>query len=42
MLLIPLFAYLALAVATPLIWDGRAPFNLDGDDLNNSIGPFLT
>ena len=28
--------------ATPLLWDGRAPFNLTNSDLNASIGPFLT
>ena len=27
--------------ATPLLWDGRAPFNLTNGDLNASIGTFL-
>ncbi|EMD39595.1 hypothetical protein CERSUDRAFT_111905 [Gelatoporia subvermispora B] len=31
-----------LVVATPLIWDGRAPFNLTSSNLENSIGPYLT
>ncbi|OCH89931.1 hypothetical protein OBBRIDRAFT_812977 [Obba rivulosa] len=31
-----------LAAATPLIWDGRAPFNLTDADLDSSTGPFLT
>ncbi|KAH9850153.1 hypothetical protein C2E23DRAFT_326878 [Lenzites betulinus] len=30
------------ALATPIIWDGRAPFNLTDADLNTSTGPFLT
>jgi len=28
--------------ATPLIWDGRAPFDLTEADLDASIGPYLT
>lgn len=32
----------ALALATPLLWDGRARFNLTNADLNNNIGPYLT
>jgi dTDP-4-dehydrorhamnose reductase len=30
------------ALATPLIFDGRAPFNYTETDLNNSIDPYLT
>ncbi|KAI0823961.1 hypothetical protein BC628DRAFT_1323671 [Trametes gibbosa] len=30
------------ALATPIIWDGRAPFNLTNADLDTSTGPFLT
>lgn len=33
---------LASALATPVIWDGRAPFNLTNADLDTSTGPFLT
>ncbi|KAF7798258.1 hypothetical protein EIP86_009475 [Pleurotus ostreatoroseus] len=29
-------------LATPVLWDGRAPFNLTNADLNNNVGPFLT
>lgn len=32
----------ALALATPLLWDGRARFNLTNADLNNNVGPYLT
>ncbi|TCD62641.1 hypothetical protein EIP91_006594 [Steccherinum ochraceum] len=42
MLWTSLLGLLTLAAASPLIWDGRAPFTLDGDDLNNSTGPYLT
>lgn len=31
-----------LVTATPLIYDGRAPFNLTNADLNSSTGPYLT
>lgn len=32
----------SLAVATPVIYDGRAPFNLTEADLNASTDPYLT
>jgi hypothetical protein len=36
-------AALATAVAaTPVLYDGRAPFNLTNADLNANIGPYLT
>ncbi len=34
--------YIACALATPVIWDGRAPLNLTDTDLDSSTGPFLT
>ena len=34
--------FLGYIAATPLLWDGQAPFNLTNSDLNASIGPFLT
>ncbi|KAL4249383.1 Glycoside hydrolase 131 catalytic N-terminal domain-containing protein [Abortiporus biennis] len=42
MLLPFLLALFPFALGTPVIWDGRAPFNLTNEDLNSSIGPFLT
>ncbi|KAH9891890.1 hypothetical protein C8Q73DRAFT_763344 [Cubamyces lactineus] len=33
---------LIFVLATPIIWDGRAPFNLTNADLETSTGPFLT
>ena len=30
------------AAATPIIYDGRAPFNLTDADLDSSTGPYLT
>ena len=33
--------FLGYTGATPLLWDGRAPFNLTNGDLNASIGTFL-
>ena len=33
--------FLGYTAATPLLWDGRAPFNLTESGLNASIGPFL-
>ena len=35
-------AFAAVATATPVLYDGRAPFNLTNADLNASIGPYLT
>ncbi|KIP02987.1 hypothetical protein PHLGIDRAFT_269698 [Phlebiopsis gigantea 11061_1 CR5-6] len=32
----------AFATAGPVLWDGRARFNLTGADLNSNVGPFLT
>jgi len=32
----------AFVAATPVLWDGRAPFNLTNADLNSNTGPFLT
>lgn len=37
-----LFTFVFISNATPLLYDGRVPFNLTNDDLNSSIGPFLT
>ncbi|KAI0354836.1 hypothetical protein OH77DRAFT_1590221 [Trametes cingulata] len=37
-----LSAFLVSVLATPVIWDGRAPFNLTNADLDTSTGPFLT
>jgi len=34
--------FVGLASATPLIYDGRAPFNYTGEDLNNSLDPYLS
>ena len=34
--------YIAWALATPIIWDGRASLNLTAADLDSSTGPFLT
>ena len=34
--------YIAWALATPIIWDGRALLNLTAGDLDSSTGPFLT
>jgi len=41
-LVLSLLACLTLVAATPLIYDGRAPFNLTSTDLNNNVGPYLT
>ncbi len=30
------------ALATPIIYDGRAPFNYTAADLDNSVDPYLT
>ncbi|KAI8986158.1 hypothetical protein BD414DRAFT_416543 [Trametes punicea] len=35
-------ALVACTVATSVIWDGRAPFNLTNADLETSTGPYLT
>lgn len=35
-------AFLSLTSATPLIYDGRAPFNYTIEDLNNSLDPYLS
>ena len=32
---------LTCVLATPIIWDGRAPFNLTNTDLETSTGPYL-
>jgi hypothetical protein len=40
--LLPAISLLALARATPVIYDGRAPFNLTEADLDTSTGPYLT
>ena len=40
--LVVALVFLGYTAATPLLWDGRAPFNLTNSDLNASIGPFLT
>ena len=39
-----LYAFLTfvLASATPVLYDGRAPFNLTNTDLNTNTGPYLT
>ncbi|KDQ49236.1 hypothetical protein JAAARDRAFT_63810 [Jaapia argillacea MUCL 33604] len=37
-----LVALFVLAEATPILYDGRAPFNLTNSDLNTSTGPYLT
>ncbi|KAI1788898.1 hypothetical protein LXA43DRAFT_611304 [Ganoderma leucocontextum] len=37
-----LFIWTVSALATHIIWDGRAPFNLTNADLDSSTGPFLT
>lgn len=31
----------ALACATPLLWDGRAPYNYTETDVDESFGPYL-
>ncbi len=36
------FAFVGLASSTPLVYDGRATFNITKADLNASIGPYLT
>ncbi|KAM5536930.1 hypothetical protein V8D89_009477 [Ganoderma adspersum] len=36
------FLWAVSALATPVIWDGRARFNLTNADLDASTGPFLT
>ncbi|EPQ54874.1 hypothetical protein GLOTRDRAFT_106470 [Gloeophyllum trabeum ATCC 11539] len=41
-LLAGVLGFLAVASATPLLYDGRAPFNLTENDLNDSLGPYLT
>lgn len=35
-------AFVSLTSATPLIYDGRAPFNYTIEDLNNSLDPYLS
>ncbi|KAF8837739.1 hypothetical protein BDN67DRAFT_157550 [Paxillus ammoniavirescens] len=30
------------ACATPVVYDGRAPYSYTGDDLNNSVDPYLS
>lgn len=35
-------ALVSLASATPLIYDGRAPFNYTIEDLDNSVDPYLS
>ena len=30
------------ALATPILYDGRAPYSYTNDDLNNSVGPYLS
>ncbi|KAI0365349.1 hypothetical protein BV20DRAFT_954502 [Pilatotrama ljubarskyi] len=40
--LIAFATFLVSALATPVIWDGRARFNLTNADLDTSTGPFLT
>ncbi|KAI0072191.1 hypothetical protein K474DRAFT_420644 [Panus rudis PR-1116 ss-1] len=45
MLLRLLSAFVALStlvLGTPVLWDGRAPFNLTNADLDANIGPYLT
>ncbi|OBZ71484.1 hypothetical protein A0H81_08496 [Grifola frondosa] len=37
-----LLVSLALSTATPIVYDGRARFNLTNADLESSTGPFLT
>ena len=34
--------YTVHVLATPVLYDGRAPFNLTDADLDSSSGPFLT
>ncbi|KAI0629797.1 hypothetical protein C8Q77DRAFT_1138613 [Trametes polyzona] len=36
------FGFFVSALATPIIYDGRAPFNLTNANLDTSTGPFLT
>jgi hypothetical protein len=33
---------IGLVSATPLIYDGRAPFNYTSEDLDNSLDPYLS
>lgn len=35
-------ALVAFVSATPILYDGRAPFNLTNADLNTQTGPYLT
>ncbi|OAX36806.1 hypothetical protein K503DRAFT_743731 [Rhizopogon vinicolor AM-OR11-026] len=35
-------SFVGLVSATPLIYDGRAPFNYTSEDLNNSLDPYLS
>ncbi|KAG1844440.1 hypothetical protein C8R48DRAFT_735847 [Suillus tomentosus] len=35
-------ALVSLTSATPLIYDGRAPFNYTIEDLDNSVDPYLS
>ncbi|KAF9232191.1 hypothetical protein BU15DRAFT_90706 [Melanogaster broomeanus] len=37
-----LFGLVVSGFATPVIYDGRAPYNYTGDDLNNSVDPYLS
>ncbi|KAF9220221.1 hypothetical protein BS17DRAFT_715196 [Gyrodon lividus] len=44
-MLLDLLVQLGLVVyasATPIIYDGRAPYTYTGDDLNNSVDPYLS
>ncbi|KAF9234055.1 hypothetical protein BU15DRAFT_79462 [Melanogaster broomeanus] len=40
--LLALFGLVVSASANPIIYDGRAPYNYTGDDLNNSVDPYLS
>ncbi|CAL1713697.1 unnamed protein product [Somion occarium] len=45
MILLIVYVFLALCslgASTPILWDGRAPFNLTSPDLDSSTGPYLT
>ncbi|KIJ59263.1 glycoside hydrolase family 131 protein [Hydnomerulius pinastri MD-312] len=40
--LLALVGLAGLASATPLLYDGRTPYNYTNDDLNNSVDPYLS
>lgn len=41
-IVLTLSAFVSLTSATPLIYDGRAPFNYTVEDLDNSLDPYLS